>query len=88
MTKYSAIRLATAVMWQAANDYRAARWRYANYKGIDKELAAAEIEELERFFRSKRGELYSFGQAENILEQLKNEPIPKKLKKVKRENIL
>jgi hypothetical protein len=80
-------KLAIAIMWQAANDYRAARWRYENYIGVGKEIAAAELEDLERFFKSKRAYIYSFGQAENILERLKSEPIPKKLKKIKRENI-
>lgn len=75
--------LAIAIMERAADDYRAARWRYKYTGALGQPRAAAELKELEDFFKSKRADIYSFGKAVYILEQLKKEKVPKKLERRK-----
>lgn len=79
------IRLAIETMRLAAEDYRLARWESANYIGIDKTLADLELEKLDKFFKSKRADVYSFGNARYVYERLKAEPIPKEKPKRTRE---
>lgn len=78
-------RLAAAICIQAAEDFREARKqlkdpdKYVSITRGDRDAiimkAYYTISEVERFFLSERGQMFSFGKGEYILEKLRNEEV-------------
>jgi hypothetical protein len=75
--------LAIAIVQRAAADYRAAKWRYENGTYLQKAYAAAEMEKIEGFFKSKWADVLCDGNAAYVLKRLQEEETPKKLKRKK-----
>lgn len=60
-----------AIVKRAIDDYKSAAKRYKRAEEENKALCRKKMNEIEKFFLSDKGQLFSFGYGERIVEELR-----------------